>query len=459
MDRNSISNDEILENHYKKMSETPVDKLILSLCVPTVISMLITMIYNVADTFFVSKISVSASGATGILFSLMAILQAFGFMFGQGAGSNLSRKLGAKDLKSAREYASTGFFLALFMGVIISIFGLAFLKEFMTFLGSTDTILPYSMDYGKFILIAAPAFTTSCVMNNILRYEGLTKFAMIGLISGGIINTVLDPIFIFTLKMGILGAGLSTAVSQYISMFTLYMMLYVGHAQSKLSIKYIRIDFKMVINIIKVGFPSLTRQGFNSLSALVLNVFSQPYGDACIAAMSIVSKCAGVIYSVCVGIGQGFQPVSSFNYGARKFSRVREGILFTWRFSTIVVSIMSVICFLMAPEVVKLFRKDMEVLNVGIDALRYMCIALFFLPTSTIANMTFQSIGKSAKATFLACMQNGLLFIPSIVVLHQKFGVFGVEISKPVAFVVSAFIAMPILLSFINSLSESYARN
>lgn len=292
--------DEMLETHCKKMSETPVDRLILSLCVPTVISMLITMIYNVADTFFVSKISVSASGAIGILFSLMSILQAFGFMFGQGSGSHLSRKLGARDIEGARKYASTGFFLAFVVGVEIAFIGIIFIDPFMMFLGSTKTILPYARDYGFYILVAAPAFTTSCVMNNILRYEGLTKLAMIGLTAGGILNTILDPIFIFYLGMGISGAGLSTAISQYLSMIILMSMFFTGRCQTRLLPKYINVNQRIISEIVAVGFPSMTRQGLNSISALVLNVQAHPYGDACIAAMSIVSKCAGVIYSVCV---------------------------------------------------------------------------------------------------------------------------------------------------------------
>ena len=202
------------DKQYKKMTRTPVNKLIFILSVPTVISMLITMIYNMADTYFVSKISVAASGATGVVFSLMAVFQAFGFMFGQGAGSNVSRRLGAKDVETARQFCSTAFFLSLGISVVIAVLGLLFLDKLMTFLGSTATILPYAKQYGLYILIAGPAMCTSCVMNNILRYEGLARLAMIGLTSGGILNIALDPLFIFVFKMGISGAGLATAVSQ-----------------------------------------------------------------------------------------------------------------------------------------------------------------------------------------------------------------------------------------------------
>lgn len=260
------------QQHYRKMTEKSVEQLILSLCVPTIISMLITTIYNVADTFFVSKIGVQASGAVGILFSLMAILQAFGFMFGHGSGSWISRLLGAKQVEKACEYSSTAFTLAFVGGLFIMIMGLAFLPTLMRLLGSTETILPYAADYGFYILLVGPAFTTSCVMNNILRYEGLAKLAMVGLATGGILNMFLDPLFIFGLHMGITGVGLSTAISQYISMAILYAMFRSGKPQSRLMLQYVRLQPSLIRNIITNGFPSLTRQGFNSVSNLLLNV-------------------------------------------------------------------------------------------------------------------------------------------------------------------------------------------
>ncbi|EOT44630.1 MATE family efflux transporter [Enterococcus columbae] len=442
------------QQHYRKMTEKPVEQLILSLCVPTIISMLITTIYNVADTFFVSKIGVQASGAVGILFSLMAILQAFGFMFGHGSGSWISRLLGAKQVEKAREYSSTAFTLAFVVGLFIMIVGLAFLPTLMRLLGSTETILPYAADYGFYILLAGPAFTTSCVMNNILRYEGLAKLAMVGLATGGILNMFLDPLFIFGLHMGITGAGLSTAISQYISMAILYAMFRSGKPQSRLMLKYVRLQPSLIRNIITNGFPSLTRQGFNSVSNLLLNVQAAPFGDPAIAAMSIVSKCMNLLFSICVGIGQGFQPVSSFNYGAKRYDRVKRGIQFTWIFSTLVLTILSFLAFIFAPEMIHLFRHDAFIVEIGTHALRYGCVALIFLPTASIANMTFQSTGNSGRATFLACAQNGLFFIPLIVLFPKLFGLTGIEIAQPIAYFLAAAVAVPILLSFMRKLSK-----
>ena len=309
---------------YDKMTKTPINKLVLQLGLPTTVSMLVTSVYNMADTFFVSQLGTSVSGATGVVFALMAIINAFGFMFGHGAGSNISRKLGAHDIKSARKFASTSFFLSLLCGTLICILGFLFHSPFMHLLGSTDSILPYAIEYSTWILIAAPAMASSCVMNNILRYEGKAFFAMLGLASGGILNIFGDMFLIFVLKLGVRGAGISTAVSQYISMAILISPFLRGKVQSRLSIRYVTHQFEDVTNILATGFPSLMRQGLNSVSVMVLNRFAGPYGDAAIAAMSIVTRIINFLFCVALGIGQGFQPVSAFNYGAGKPDNVKK---------------------------------------------------------------------------------------------------------------------------------------
>lgn len=443
------------EKQYEKMTKTPVARLISSLAVPTVISMMVTMIYNAADTYFVSKISIPASGATGIVFTLMGIIQACGFTFGHGAGSIISRLLGNKDIESAKKYCSTAFFSSLIVGILISVFGLIFLTPFMRFIGSTETILPYSKIYGKYILLASPAFVTSCVMNNILRYEGMAKLAMIGLTSGGILNMILDPILIFGFDMGIAGAGIATAISQYISMGILLSVFILKKTQSRISIRYFSFDIKMIWLIISTGAPSFARQSLNSLSTMVLNKTIAPYGDACIAAMSIVSKCSMAIFSIGVGIGQGFQPVSSFNYGAKEYGRVRKSMWFTWKFGTAVVGILSALMFAFAPQIITLFRPEAEINEIGTAALRYLCVSMILLPTIMVANMTFQSVGKTGRALFLACSQNGLFYIPLILIMNSILGLKGVELSQPIAYAIAAFVSAPFLLAFSKTLKKN----
>lgn len=444
-----------VDNQYKKMTETPVARLIITLGIPTTISMLITNIYNMADSYFVSQLpSISAGGATSVVFGIMSILQAFGFMFGHGAGSNISRMLGSKHVERASTYASTGFFLALLCGLGIMAGGLIFLEPLMRLLGSTETILPYAMKYGRWILIAAPAMTASCVLNNILRYEGKAMLAMIGLTTGGILNIALDPLFIFAFDMGIGGAGIATALSQYISFSILLSMFLRKKTQSRLSVRRIARDFKTVGDIVVTGLPSFARQGLNSVSTMVLNAQAKPFGDAAIAAMGYVGRTSSLIFSVGLGIGQGFQPVSGFNYGAKKYSRVKKGTLFTLGFGMALIGIISAVCFGFAPQIISLFRPEAEVIQIGSEALRLMCVFLLFLPISVVGTMLFQSIGKSVPALILSCLQSGAVFIPLCLILPYRYGIFGIEISQPIAYFTAALVSLPVTLVFLKRLPK-----
>ncbi|MBO5313299.1 MAG: MATE family efflux transporter [Clostridia bacterium] len=434
------------------MTQYPVWKLVISLGIPTTISMLITNIYNMADSYFVSKISLSAGGATGVVFGIMAIIQAFGFMFGHGAGSKISRLLGEKRIKEAGLYASTGFFVSLLCGILISGLGLAFLEPLMRLLGSTETILPYSMKYGMWILISAPAMTGSCVLNNILRYEGMASLAMIGLTTGGILNIILDPVFIFALNMGIDGAGLATSISQYISFIILLSVFLLKKTQSIISVRSIAKSHKIIVEIIVTGFPSFVRQGLNSVSTMVLNAQAKAFGDAAIAAMSYVGRTSSLIFSVGLGIGQGFQPVSGFNYGAKRYSRVKKASYFTLLIGTAFIGIIALVCFVLAPEIISLFRTESEVIEIGAEALRIQCVALLFFPVSVVATMLFQSIGKSLPAIILSSLQSGLIFIPLCLILPKFIGVLGIEISQPIAYFLSSLVSLPMMLIFFKKL-------
>ena len=437
---------------YRKMAETPVSKLVLMLGIPTTVSMLITNVYNMADSYFVSRISLSAGGATSIVFGIMAILQAFGFMFGHGAGSNISRLLGVRNTNKASSYASTGFFWAIVCGILIMAGGLVFLEPLMRLLGSTETILPYAKEYGFWILIAAPAMTGSCVLNNVLRYEGKAALSMIGLTTGGILNMAFDPLFIFSFDMDIGGAGLATALSQYISFGILLSMFLRGHTQSVLAPRFIEKGWRTVGDIIVTGLPSLARQGLNSVSTMVLNAQAKAFGDAAIAAMGYVGRTSSLIFCVGLGIGQGFQPVSGFNYGAKKYSRVRKASVFTLIFGMAFMGLISAGCFAFAPEIIGFFRDEKAVIDIGGQALRIMCVFIMFLPVSVVATMLFQSIGKSVQALVLSCLQSGLLFIPLCMILPRFFGVVGIELSQPLAYFLSAFASLPTMIVFLKKL-------
>lgn len=444
---------------YKKMTETPVPRLIITLGIPTTISMLVTNIYNMADTYFVGKIGTSASGAVGIVFGLMAIIQAFGFMFGHGAGSIISRRLGAKDVESASKFASTSFVSSLAVGAAITVLGFLFLNPLMRLLGSTDTILPYARTYASFILLAAPFMASSCVMNNILRYEGRAALAMVGLTSGGILNIFGDWLLMEGFGLGVMGAGLATAVSQIISFCILLFMFLSGKTESKFALKWVTKDIGDVVMICKTGLPSLMRQGLTSVSTMVLNGQAAIYGDAAVAAMSIVNRICSFIFSVALGIGQGFQPVSAFNYGAKKYGRVRQGFCFTLGLAEVLLGTIAVVGMIYSSHFVAFFRNDPKVITIGNFALSVQLAALFFQPLTVCSNMLFQSVGKNGKATFLAMLRSGLCFIPVIALLSKVLGLTGVEISQTVADVLAFFISLPFTLRFLGELKREEQKN
>ena len=438
---------------FQKMTQTPVGKLIATLSVPTIISMLVTSLYNMADTFFVAKLGTSASGAVGIVFSVMAIIQAIGFTFGMGSGSWISRLLGAKDEEKAKEVAATGFYSAIFLCTLMSIIGEWKMDDLMRILGASETILPYAREYARYILLAAPIMASSFVLNNILRSEGHAKFAMIGITTGGILNILLDPIFIFTFEMGIRGAAVATALSQLVS-FSILLSYFILHkTTTRLGIYRISKNIGTYYQIVKNGLPSFSRQGLASISSILLNKQAGIYGDAAIAAMAIVTKIFAMIFSILIGFGQGYQPVIGFNYGAGIMDRVKKAMKFTLKVGIIGMSSAAAVVFAAAPALMKIFiSEDPVVVEIGTMALRAQAISMPLLPIGVVANMTFQSIGKAWRATIMSAMRQGIFFIPMIFALPLIFEIRGVAAAQAVADVLTAIACTPFLISFYKNL-------
>lgn len=431
------------------MTKTPIPRLVLTLSVPSVISMLVTNIYNLVDTAFVGQLGTSASGAVGVVFGFMAIIQAFGFMFGQGAGSILSRAFGRKDTEEASAYASVGFFMSFFSGLLISLIGFLWLDGIVMALGSTATIAPFAKTYIFYILLSAPFMCSCFTMNNILRYEGKATLGMIGLMIGAVLNMAGDPILMFALDMGIAGAGLSTAMSQVISWLILLSMFLTGRADSRLRFRYLRGGlWRKVWNIATTGFPSMLRQGLNSFSTVILNTLCAPYGDAAVAAMSIVSRIVFFAFSVALGVGQGFQPVSAFNYGAKQYERLRKGYRFTVAMSEAVIVVGCVLLVVFAGKLVGLFRDDPQVIEIAIPALRLQALATLLLPPCMATEMLMQSTGKRLGATVLSALRNGLLFIPALLILANLRGLDGIREAQPLAYVLAFPITMVLAYRF-----------
>lgn len=446
--------------HYRMMTETPVPRLIGKLAVPTIISMLVSSIYNTADTFFVSQLGTSAAGAVGIVFSVMAVIQAIGFTIGMGAGSILSRQLGAKKDEEATVTASSGFALALLLSVLLAVFGIAFSSRIMRLLGATETILPYADAYAAYIFYGCPVTCCSFVMNNYLRAEGKAVFGMIGITAGGILNIILDPIFIFTFGFGTAGAAMATALSQLISFCILLSFFIRGRSSVRISMRCISRTLRLYLDIIITGLPTLARQGLASIANVALNVAAAAFGDAAVASMSIAGRINMFAFSAMLGFGQGFQPVASFNYGAGLYGRVRKATKFTAATGTIIMLAVSALCFAAAPWIIAAFRgDDPDVMATGVAALRAQMLLLPLTGLVTAVNMGLQSTGNSAPATVLSMARQGIFFLPLIMILPRLFGLDGVIIAQPMSDGFSFLLAIVLFFYFMRLLSRKEKEN
>ena len=434
-------------NRYEYLTQTPVPQLVCRLAVPTILSMLVTGLYNSADTFFVGRISTQATAAVGLVFSVMAMVQALGFFCGQGSGSFLSRLLGAGKKQEAAEAAATGFTLALIIGVIVALLGNLLAAPLGYALGAGPSTIHDTLIYMRIILIGAPFMIAQFVINNQLRYQGSAAYAMIGLLAGAIINIGLDPLLMFVFDLGVAGAAIATVSGQAIS----FVVLLVGSMHGEnihLKLSNVRMNRFYLGEIVNSGLPALFRQGLAAVSTLLLNQMAGMMGgDAAIAGMSVVTRVLMLLSSAMIGFGQGYQPVCGFNYGAGLYARVKEGFYFCVKYGTIFLTAMSALCLAFAPQIVGFFRDDPAVIAVGTVALRAQAVTLPLMATIVLANMMLQSMGKGLKASITSSSRNGIFFIPLILILPRFFGLFGVEITQACADVLSFMLAVPIAAS------------
>ena len=443
------------EQKFYQMTQEPVESLICRLAVPCIISMLVTSFYNMADTFFVGMLkSNAATGAVGVVFSMMAIIQAVGFFFGQGSGNYISRCLGEKRYEEASQMAATGFFSALGTGAAICVIGLIFLDDLAYLLGSTPTILPYTRDYLQVILLGAPWMTASLVLNNQLRFQGGATYAMVGITTGAVLNIILDPIMIFGMDLGVAGAGWATIISQFVSFCLLLAGCFKG-GNISIHVKNVRLNLTNLKWIFRGGLPSLSRQSLASLATICLNHAAGPYGDAAIAAMGVVQRVMMFGASTMLGFGQGFQPVCGFNYGARLYSRVKQGFWFCVKVSTTALAIIGAAGYLFAPQLISIFRDDPDVIAFGAAALRFQCMTFPVQGWIVMANMMEQSMGRTVPATFLSVARQGLFFIPAVLILPIFLNATGIQMAQSAADVLTVLCAIPIHLHVINGMQKN----
>lgn len=441
---------------FERMTQTPIPRLICSLAGPTIVSMMISAAYNLADTYFVSQLGTSATGAVGIVFSLMAIIQAVGFTLGMGSGGTISRRLGEKKNDEAAQAASSALFSALAVGVLIAAAGLSFSQTLMRLLGATDTILPYAASYAQYILYGAPIMCATFVLNNDLRAEGKAFFSMIGISIGCVLNVGLDPLFIFTFHLGIAGAAAATVLSQVVSFLILLSNYLRRRTIVRISPRSFSYKWSIHGEILKTGMPSFFRQGLASIASIALNVSAAAYGDAAVAAMSIVTRAFFFILAALIGFGQGFQPVAGYNYGAKCYARLKDAFWFCVKVGFAGLLVLCTLGFVFAPQIMMVFRRDdPQVIAIGSLAFQVQCAVMPLGSFVVIANMLFQSIGEAKPATLIATLRQGLCFLPAILLLPHLFGILGVQISQPVADCASFVISLLITLPFLNRLNEA----
>ena len=444
---------------FVKMTRTPIPRLIIGLGIPTMLSMMVTSLYNLADTAFVSKLGDPATAAISNLLALMAIIQAVGFTYGMGSGSIVSALLGKRDREGADRIASSAMFIALASGVLMMVFGLIFLTPLMKLLGSRDVeTLGYAKDYALYILIAAPFMCMSYVLNNVLRAEGKAVLSMIGLVVGALINVGLDPILIFGFKMDVAGAGLATCISQVLGFCVLLFMFLSKKTVVRLRFKAIDRTFKSYWQIIVTGFPSFCRQILASVCTTMLNNIAFEYGDkAAQAALGIVNKMFMLAFSISLGIGQGYQPVLGYNYSAKRYDRVRAGYLFTLAFSTGLMVVFATVCAILAPTIMRVFSLSKEAREIGTITLRLQCISMPLLPLNFMAGLTYQVVGNKALASLLSISRQGLFFVPAILLLPIAWEIFGVESSQMFSDILAFVFAIPFTIIFFNGLRKKQA--
>lgn len=448
------------EEKIEYLTTQPIPRLVSQMAIPTIISMLVSSFYNMADTFFVGKLNTQATGAVGVTFAVMALIQALGFFFGHGSGNYISRKLGAHELKLASVMASVGFFSAFIAGIFVTVFGLLFLQPLSLLLGSTPTILPYTMSYLGIILLGAPFMMSSLVLNNQLRFQGSASFAMVGIVTGAVINIALDPILIFGFHLGINGAAIATAVSQLISFLILFSASRKG-GNIQIQFKNFKPGFFYYKEIFRGGIPSLFRQGLASVAQISMNhaagICAGPLlADAAIAGMSVVNRIMMFANSALIGFGQGFQPVCGMNYGAAKYKRVREAYYFCVKTAIGFLIVISLIGIIFAEPIVTIFRKDdADVIKIGTLALRLQCLTFPLNSWIVMCNMLLQSIGKAFRASLVSAARQGLFFLPLIWILPYVIGLLGVQITQPIADGLSFMLSIPLGVGVLKELKES----
>lgn len=433
---------------YIKMTTAPVGKLILSLAVPSMVTTMITSIYNLADTFFVGQIGTSATAAVGVVFSIIMVLGALGFWVGTGGSTLVSALLGAQKQEEANQIASSAFFISFFLGTFVALIGFFGGDSLLRLLGATETILPYAREYTRYILIAGPFSASSMALSQCLRAEGLSRESMIGQVTGGVLNMILDPLFIMVFDWGIAGAAIATALSQIIGWAILLNNYLMKKTSVKISLRGMAKNGRQYFNLFYTGFPSLCRHCCNMLANIVLNTVAGGWGDAAIAAMSISSRLLYLSNAISNGMNQGSQPVLGYAFGMNNFKRVKEAFIYAVKVSMLSMCAFAVFGISLAPQLIGIFRDDPEVIRIGTTAFRLVCLALPLANFTNSANMMFQMVKKPILSSVLIMGRQIVVYIPALLFLPKFFDLLGLQMAGPIADIIMFCISLPVIIGY-----------
>lgn len=429
------------------MLNTPVSRLVPKMALPSIAGMLVTSAYNLADTLFVSQLGTNATGAVGVNGSIDLIIMMAGSLLAIGAASLTARLLGAKQDERAREVLSTCFFIAFALGCVVLAAGFAFQEEILLLLGANEDILPYSEQYCRYILLAAPFMATSFVLNQCLRAEGSAVFSMIGMMAGAVLNIGLDPLFIFTFGWGVAGASAATAISKVVS-WCILMTPYL-RKKTLLAIRlcHFRPHWADAKEVCAMGSASFFRTGLGTLAGILLNRIAVTYGTSALAAINVSNRITMFMTSACLGFGQGFQPVAGFSWGAKRYDRVRESFRFSLITCVAGISAVGLLVGIFARPILLLFTdNDAELVRIGVLSLRTQCLAMPFHGFCIIVNMLCSGIGRALPSLLLGLSRQGICFFPILPVMVRLWGVQGIAAVQGVADMLSLLLAAPIAI-------------
>lgn len=441
------------EERRDLLLHAPIFKIIPRMAIPTIISMMITSMYSLADTYFVSSLGTAATAAVGVNFSLDNIIMTAGSFLAVGANSYIARLLGARQDNKASQVLSTAFFTAIMTGSTVMLLGFIFMDPLVKLLGATGDVVAYSKDYASYILFAAPFMASNFVMNQCLRSEGSAAYSMIGIVSGAIPNIALDPLFIFVFGWGIKGAAAATAISKFVS-FAILIMPYLRHnSLLRLSPRNIKYARDIVVEVTKMGSPTLIRIGLVATSTIIMNNLAGQFSESALAAISVANRVMMLMNSVVLGFGQGYQPVAGFNWGARRFDRVRGAFVFSSIAGVIAATVLGILLAVFTRQVMRLFTTaDEEMLAIGLLCIRLQCLTLPIHAWVIVVNMSYASLGKARGAAILSLSRQGICFIPMILLLPRLFGVNGLAAAQAAADVLSLLIALPLCVSLLREI-------